>query len=116
MDNLADIEAAARQYIGEKGIGADAVNAYFSISMNLGDAEAMHLMKPARTYADYIRNVKAANNPAVADAIIRLSDSERVAQFDDCVRRMNEVLADEGTAAEKAAKINPILDELEDII
>ena len=102
-------EDLARRYLGEAGLPGDASNAYAHVPIGLGNPN----MRPARTYEDYIRNLKFARNPEAANAVMRLSDVAKVQQFDALIARLNEEIKKNSTVEAQSAAINPILGELE---
>lgn len=110
MSKQVRLKAMARQYVGEKGIAADAFSSALSISMNIDDPTAAHLMKPAQRYEDYIRKTKLPKDPALADEIMRISEPELVAQFDDIVGRLNAELQKESYEG-KTEALKSLLEE-----
>ncbi len=106
------IDEAASLYVGPSGMPGDATNAYFATAMNVGDVDAAHLLKPARRYADYIRNVKFAKNPKMAEGVIRFTNKDLMAKFDDAIERMNAIVKGSARPGKKKEEVSAILDEL----
>lgn len=114
--NVLDVEDQARRYVGEGGFPGDATNAYFNVAMNLGDEAAEQLIKPARTYENYLREVKCKGNPDLVDAILRATDPAKVTLFDVYIGRINTVLQNVPGAKDREYMIRPILEKLKVLV
>ncbi|KKW19741.1 MAG: hypothetical protein UY63_C0007G0025 [Parcubacteria group bacterium GW2011_GWA2_51_10] len=111
MNKQQSLKDLAREYVGDRGLAADAGNSVMSISINMDDSTAAHLMKRALRYEDYIRTIKFPKNSGLADEIMRASDPSLIAQFDDLVDRMNAELKKETPTEEKNAMLQQLLDD-----
>ncbi len=104
--------------MGKQPLPVDAWNTFSAINLNLA-VENWAAIKPALSYAEYMRQVQFPNDPEFAEAVIAASNQkslDRVARYDDTVARIN-VLIGKGIKSKKQAEaLQTLLQEMREII
>ena len=114
------LEQRVRGYINgsDERIAHDSMNNIMgNVSVFLSEPGEWPKITPALTYERYIREYMAEGWPGPwADRVMELSNTERVAQYDDLVRRINLEISTGVTTETQVKNIRALIHEADKII
>ncbi|OGG66457.1 hypothetical protein A3D71_01150 [Candidatus Kaiserbacteria bacterium RIFCSPHIGHO2_02_FULL_55_20] len=108
------LERQVRDYVDERGIAPDSWNnIYGGVGILLRRQEAWAQIEPIPTYEQYVREYSP--DPS-GDIVMKISNKELVAQYDEVVRKINLEIGTGVKSEVQVSNIRALIDEARKII
>lgn len=109
-------EQSAKLYVGKKGIPGDLWNNMAAVQFHVHNPKEYSKIAHLKTYAEYLRDEKFDWSRELAEAVLAVSDTAAVAQYDSIIAKINETIGDGVKSASQADALVVLLDDMRELI